>query len=273
MSEWKQYKGGRRWRVLPSGEIEVEGQGVPRSSGEPTSMRYLFGEYGEELCLAARVAGVPVPWLAGMIPVESARLARSPHKKRWGWSSLVSWLDAVGRGKGWRRLFEDQAALARGNRLRFDPISLRLEPGYVSPWDTPGRISASLGQVLQSTALHMADELDLRVRVTIGEAGEDLELALDRSLVLLFDPQLVLLCAARYMRWQLDRYDEGIDGHEFDFVFCTGAYNAGSVKHDTSRLAPNPFRLVTFHRWRTTKAIEYHNDCYRADIRALWEGA
>ncbi len=114
MSEWKQYKGGRRWRVLPSGEIEVEGLGIPRTGGEPETMRRLWEDYSAAIRAAhARWPEVHMAWIMATIAVESAR---------------------------------------RPGTLGRDARSLRLEPGYVSDEATPHKVSPGLMQTLISTA-------------------------------------------------------------------------------------------------------------------------
>lgn len=266
MTTWKQYNGGLRWSTLSTGQIRVEGQGVIRTKGRPLTMLYLVREWGEDIERAARIAGIPREWLAAMITVEAQRMRSRPLKRLW--RQVRTRLLRVARRRGWRAVFEELSEMERRNGLRFDPVSLRLEPGYVSPLDTPGRISASLAQVLLSTAREMAEEMGLELLVVVGEKGERFSLRLDQALI--FDPQLSLLVAARYMRWQMDRYSEGVEGCAFDFVHLTGAYNAGSVKPDHSKVGRNPFGLIAYHRWRTDKAVRSLNDCHDAEVMAAW---
>lgn len=264
---WKSYNDGLRWRVLQTGEVEVQGRGILRTKGAPLTMLYLVREWGAEITRAATLADIPREWLAAMITVEAARLRRRPLSRLW--SQVRTRIKRVAKGRGWRAATEDQRdVLERRNHLRMDPVSVRKEPGYVSPQDTPGRISATLPQVLLSTAQEMAGLMDLKITVEVGESGLKYEMSLGQ--VLIFDPQLALICAARYMRWQLDRYDDGIDGHEMDFVHMTGAYNAGSVKPDTSRVGRNPFGILAYHKWRTDKAVRSLNDCYTPVVQAAW---
>lgn len=248
---WKSYNGGRRWRKLSTGHYEVEGQGVIRTSGAPLTMMYLVREWGEAITFAAEVAGIPREYLAAMITVEAARNRNSPLDETWSTAKRLGRLV----GSAWRRVFGDEATWRKHNRLRFDPISLRFEPGYVNIYDTPGRVSASLGQVLYSTARAMAAKHDLKLKLDIG--GRTLDLS--DSTALIFEPHLCLVVAALYMR---DR----MDVHGDDLVLLTGSYNAGSLKPSTS----NPFGMLTYHATRTDSCIRYYNDALDPRVKELW---
>lgn len=251
MSEWKQYNGGKRWRKLSTGHYEVEGQGVIRTAGRPLTMIYLVREWGEAIMFAADVAGIPREYLAAMITVEAARNRNSPLDESWSTAKRLRRF----AGDVWRRVFGDEATWRKHNRLRFDPISLRFEPGYVNIYDTPGRVSASLGQVLYSTARAMARKHELKLMLTI----EGRELDLSDSTALIFEPHLCLVAAALYMR---DR----MDVHGDDLVLLTGSYNAGSLKPSSS----NPYGMLTYHAHRTDACIRYYNDALDPLVVKEW---
>jgi len=252
-SEWRQYNGGRRWRVLGTGEYEVEGHGVIRSKGRPLTMLYLIKEWGREIQVAADLAGVPREWVAAMVTIEAQRQNRRPLRRLWrqAWSYV---------GDRWRRAFGSRREMEKWNRLRFDPVSLRMEPGYVCPYTTPSRISASLSQVLLSTAREQMAREGGELTFRLGEV----EIDMSDSPALIFDPQLCLICSALYMKWQVERYKGR--GLEIDFVHMTGAYNAGSLLPDQS----NPYGMVAFHKWRTDKALRYLNDSFDPEVLGAW---
>lgn len=263
---WTDYNGSKfQWRTLPTGEIEVKGQGVIRSKGAPLTMLYLVREHGQAITQAARLAGIPREWLAAMITVEAQRARSRPLRRTF--AQIKARLDRVRAGEGWRAAFGGhRGVLERRNGLRFDTISLRLEPGFLTPVDTPGRVSACLPQVLLSTAQEMADRVDLELSCSVR--GEKVTLPHDQTLI--FSPVLSLILAAEYMAYQCARYADGVEGHPFDFAHLTGAYNAGRVRPDTSRVGRNPYGVLAFHRWRTDKAVRYLNDCYSEEVKAAW---
>jgi hypothetical protein len=120
---WKQYEGGTRWRVLEDGiSVEVEGEGVLRTKGEPLTMRQMREDYGPELDEAAAHFDVPVEWIMAMVTIEAVRI--------------------------------------KGTRT-YDPKSTRTEPGWVSDEETPRRVSAGLMQTLITTARSMQDRYNL----------------------------------------------------------------------------------------------------------------
>lgn len=143
---WKSYRGGVGWRVLVSGEIEVEGEGIIRTGGEPKTMRHLLATHGEDLREAADTFGVPIAWIMGMIPIEA------------------------------------KMRPLKGGGSYPDPKSYREEPGYTSDAETPNRVSAGVMQTLLSTAQQMAakhgygrlraasDLFDVQRSITLGTA-------------------------------------------------------------------------------------------------------
>lgn len=248
---WTSYNGGKRWRKLSTKHYEVEGEGVIRTSGAPLTMIYLVREWGAVIQWAADIADIPREYLAAMVTVEAARNRTSPKGESW------SKARRLGRffGNTWKRIFGDSATFERHNRLRFDPISLRFEPGYVNIYDTPARVSASLGQVLYSTALAMAKKHD--VRITVDVHGSTLDLSDSTALIL--EPHLCLLVAALYMRDRMDEYGD-------DLVLLTGAYNAGSLKPSSD----NPFGMLTYHDTRTEQCLRYYNDALDSRVVEEW---
>ncbi len=124
---WSSYKDSIRWRTLCDGSIEVEGQGVIRTKGEPQSARIFLAEHGDAARAASAQFDIPVAWIFGMACVEAARI--------------------------------------RGT-LSLDPQSLRKEPGYVSDTATPNKVSPGMMQTLLSTAEAMRKKYDLPVVVS-----------------------------------------------------------------------------------------------------------
>lgn len=76
---WQQHNNGQRWRVLPDHSIEVEGQGVVRSSGDPITVRTLLEDYGHDLREASERFGVPLSWLVAIVCIESVHLKTKPR--------------------------------------------------------------------------------------------------------------------------------------------------------------------------------------------------
>lgn len=252
---WKQYAGGRRWRVLPNGQYEVEGEGVIRSKGRPLTMLYLVRQFGKQIQAAADIAGVPREWIAAMITIEAERCRSRPLRRLWSQARLYV-------GSRWRGVFDSEREMERYHGLLFDPISIRKEPGFVSALMTPSRWSASLGQVLYSTALEQATRAGLTVTVTINEKTLDVS----GGMCLVTDPQINLIVAALYMKHLQERYRAGVGGYEFDFVHLTGAYNAGSIKTDRS----SEFRVLAYHKHRTRKALTFLNDALSDTVQEAW---
>lgn len=272
MSEWRQYHGGRRWRALPDGRIEVEGQGAITSGGQPMTARAFLLEYGAEAHEAARRFGIPVPWIVGMASIEAVRLKAQPKSQTWNWSRMAAFLDLCLKGRGWRALallgFDPRHTR---NAFRMDPVSLRMEPGYVSPEDTPGRVSAGLMQTLVTTARQMAHKHELH---PLSLEGERREVTLGDLLC----PRLSLLYGTAYMAHEMEQaagaiprlLDGGKPGRGCDFVLLTGAYNAGRIAPDDPRKG-NPFGLLTYGAERTQRAIATHNDCFLPSAHELIE--
>lgn len=74
MSEWTNPCGGKRWRTLSDGRIEVEGEGVP--SYPPGSPQYAYmtccwQRWGGLIRGAAAKYGVPVSWIVAIMSQET----------------------------------------------------------------------------------------------------------------------------------------------------------------------------------------------------------
>lgn len=269
---WRQYNGGQQWRTLEDGRIEVRGAGVLTTGGQPLTARAFLLEYGAHSHEAARRFGVPVPWIVGMASIEALRLGAQPKGQTWAWSRMESFLSRCLPSRAWR-LLEAAGYDARGPRTRFrmDPVSLRYEDGYVSPEDTPGRVSAGLMQTLVTTARQMAHKHGLH---PLDMDGKPREVALGDLLC----PRLSILYGAAYMAHEMQQAsgliarltEGGAPARGGDFVLMTGAYNAGGVKPDDPATG-NPYGLLTYGSARTERAIQIHNDCLRAGAVELVE--
>lgn len=274
----KRFAGGRGWSVRADGRIEVEGQGVISTAGAPVTARLFLLEHGDAVREASRRFDVPVPWLVGMTMIESVTVRESPRGGL-GWDNKtvararrlalpdagLNQLRAAGYSESWLRT---------NNRRRRDVVSWREESGFVTPDDTPTRVSAGLMQTLLSTARAVVARFpdcaprDHRGNVRPVHVGD------------LMLPELSLLWGAGYLAMLRDEYSGPIrhltlDGVApatgFDFVLATGAYNAGGLYIDTGA-EPNPFKLLTYHSTRTDRAIRFYNDCYKAEVVDLWQG-
>lgn len=111
MTEYHRSYGGIQWRVTPLG-VEIEGEGVQRTPGEPVTMRRLIHEWGSKIQAVCLITSIPAELLLMTIATEGA----------------LSYRDG---------------------KLSYPP--LRQEPGYVSDEGTPHRISFGPMHVLLST--------------------------------------------------------------------------------------------------------------------------
>lgn len=273
----RSYNGGRAWRVRESGEVEVERK-VITSGGAPTTARLFLLEYGEAAHQAAKRFSIPVPWIVGMAAIEAIRLKAKPRGGEWGKGRVNQFMERALPGRGWR-LLKAAGVEVRGrvNALRMDPVSLRYESEFVSPEDTPGRVSAGLMQTLLSTARDMADRYpDTAPRAALSGARRKVELG---DLLI---PELSILWGAAYMRHLIDReaeratiprlLEDGRAAGGMDFVLMTGAYNAGGIiAQDPNGPKANPFGLLTYGEARTDLGVRYHNDCWLPGARELVE--
>ncbi len=114
LSAWRQYFGGIRWRLTPQG-VDIEGSGIARTKGEPTTMRRYWSSWADEFMAACQATGVPIALLLMMVANENGAAQLGPD------GSL-------------------------------DVLPVRREPGYVDDVTTPTRISVGPCHLLISTA-------------------------------------------------------------------------------------------------------------------------
>jgi len=70
LREWHGFEDSVRWRLVPQG-VEVEGSGVERSGGRPTTVTRIWEAFGDEIDGVAKARNVPVPLLIATICTES----------------------------------------------------------------------------------------------------------------------------------------------------------------------------------------------------------
>lgn len=100
MSDFANPCGGKRWRVLPSGLIEVEGEGFPTAapgSDREKNMLATWENWGSLLQAAASRYELPVSWLLAVATMETGHLSHSgatltPEKQ----ARAISPADAIG---------------------------------------------------------------------------------------------------------------------------------------------------------------------------------
>lgn len=82
---WQQINGGKSWRV--DGYIEIRGEGVVRTNGEPITMRTMVDDYGAAVDAAAERFGVARATIFAMIASEAVRFPGTRHfdptSRRW----------------------------------------------------------------------------------------------------------------------------------------------------------------------------------------------
>lgn len=186
--------------------LEVKEEGFPRTPGEPVSVQYLWEDHGDELKQASWEFDVPVDIVVAMIPIEANRKDNN----------------------------------------RFDPESLREEPGYISDEKTPHLVSPGIMQTLISTARRTADKHDII-------APEEV----DREL--LFDPFYSIMIGTAYIADLIERYGP-------DPVLINAAYNAGGVYRSN-----NKWGLRVYHPERIDRYIKWFNDFHAALHEGLIE--
>jgi soluble lytic murein transglycosylase-like protein len=87
--------GGKAWELRPSGEIAIEGEGVPLLA--PTSPGALLmlqnvTNWGPQFRAAAAKYGVPLPWVVAIATMETGPWSKDPMRQ----ASIVSGAGAVG---------------------------------------------------------------------------------------------------------------------------------------------------------------------------------
>ncbi len=76
--------GGKRWKLLPSGLIEVEGEGTPTvapGSSSEKLMAQTWQNWGGALSAAASRHHVPASWLLAVATMETGFLSADPKKQ------------------------------------------------------------------------------------------------------------------------------------------------------------------------------------------------
>lgn len=227
--KWRNYQGGRRWAVLDDGRIAAEDKPpsntnliattcdwgwVYRTRGKPKSMKQLALDYGPILEEASEEFEVRMMYIMALIAIEANRL--------------------------------------HGDRLRFDPRSVREEPGYLSDARTPNKVSPGLMQTLISTANGTNEKY--------GMFPDNLDRGFDRED--LFVPRYSILIGTAYVRTQIDRYEEDERANSIPpddpVTNMVAAYNAGSVRPTTR----NPWGMVTYSPTRIDRFIAWTNDAH-----------
>lgn len=138
MHDWHSAHGGREWRVTPEGIECRDPDGityVPRTRGEPWSVRRYLAYWREPLRTVAEEERVPISLLLMVIATENG------------------------------------PARVEGTQVRYKQI--RAEPGYVSDEDTPHRISVGPCHLLISTARDVMDDPEID-RSWLSDVGHNL---------------------------------------------------------------------------------------------------
>lgn len=72
LRQWhQQFPGSVRWRLTAEG-LEVEGNGVPRTLGQPTTVTRICQQWGRQLEKAATQGAIPVELLLATVATESS---------------------------------------------------------------------------------------------------------------------------------------------------------------------------------------------------------
>lgn len=94
-SDFQNPCGGKRWKNLPSGLIEVEGEGAPTVPTDSSSFKLMeqtWQNWGGALRSAGNRHGVPVPWMLAVATMETGFLSADPAKQ----AAAVSPAGAIG---------------------------------------------------------------------------------------------------------------------------------------------------------------------------------
>ena len=87
--------GGKRWRILPGGLIEVDGEGAPTVATDSKSyalMEKTWKNFGPLLSSSGSRWGVPTSWMLAVATMETGFLADDPKKQ----AEAVSPVGAIG---------------------------------------------------------------------------------------------------------------------------------------------------------------------------------
>lgn len=82
LGDWTSRCGGKGWRTLPDGQVELAGEGVPLLSPEASGFKPLalsWRNWEGIARWAAKRAGVPVSWVLGFISAETGNWAGDPR--------------------------------------------------------------------------------------------------------------------------------------------------------------------------------------------------
>lgn len=228
MNTYRRYNGGRGWQVLDDGRIVADAPATPaarldslpiegggylyRTKGQPLSMHQLWSDYEPIIREASSRFGVRAIHIMALIGIEAGRLP--------------------------------------GDRLRFDPRSVREEPGYRDDRRTPNKVSPGLMQTLLSTA----DQMNRKC--LLFDSGADL------TREDLFVPRYSILLGTAYVRHQIDRFESDEEANDLPaddpIANMVAAYNAGSVRGTSG----NDWHLVTYSDHRIDRFIAWANDAH-----------
>ena len=95
VSDWNNPCGGKRWRTLPSGLIEVEGEGYPAyqpGSAAFSNLSRTWSNWSSMFQSAASDQGLPVAWMLAIATTETGAWSNDPNKQ----ATIVSYAGAVG---------------------------------------------------------------------------------------------------------------------------------------------------------------------------------
>ena len=140
------YRPGDAWRITPEG-VEVRGEGLPRTRGEPKTARWIWETYHEEINRWAWYYAVPAEMIIAVIATEATPVS-------------------------------GQGAWTRSAKC------VRQEPGYSSDTRTPGKVSVGLMQVTLATAQAVVQHEALEVKISRKTlVGADLNIRVGTALI------------------------------------------------------------------------------------------
>jgi len=189
-------KYGGRYWRVTEDGIETRDAGYLRTAGDPVTVTKLWEDFGEDISYICAELNVPADMIVAMIPIEARRTRDG----------------------------------------RYDPRSVRHEPGYISDEETPRRVSPGLMQTLITTARSMARHYSL---VDPDEVDREM----------LFDPFYSIMLGGAYIAYQIGRYGP-------DPILIASAYNAGSARKHLG----NPWHLQAYGKTRISRYCSWFND-------------